>query len=58
MASAAGQAQLRALDAPAPQLSPDLDPLRTPYALSPYQCFKALLRRDYTFMKRNSFLYM
>lgn len=58
MASPQGQAQLAALQAPAPQVPPYLDPLvREKYALGRWGNFKALLRRDATLMRRNSFLY-
>lgn len=56
--SAQGKAQLQALQEPAPVLPPNLDPLvRQKYALGPWGNFKALLRRDFTLMKRNYFLY-
>jgi hypothetical protein len=59
MASSQGQDQLQALQAPQPVVPDYLDPLvRDKYALDKWGNFKALLRRDATLMKLNSFMYM
>uniref|UniRef100_A0A383WGZ5 ABC transporter domain-containing protein n=1 Tax=Tetradesmus obliquus TaxID=3088 RepID=A0A383WGZ5_TETOB len=58
-ASPQGSAMRAAVAAPAPQQPPRLDPLvRHRYALSGMALFKASLRRDWTLVKRNSFLYI
>jgi len=58
MRSAEGKAQLQAIEAPPVKVSEKLDPLvRDKYALGPGGLFKACLRRDFTLMKRNGFLY-
>jgi ABC-type multidrug transport system ATPase subunit len=56
--STQGKAQLQAVEAPALKVPKYLDPLvREKYALGAWGSFKALLRRDFTLMRRNSFLY-
>ncbi|KAF6262509.1 ATP-binding cassette transporter [Scenedesmus sp. NREL 46B-D3] len=58
-ASPQGKAMRGALAAPAPQQPPGLDPLvRDRYALSGLSLFKASLRRDWTLVQRNSFIYI
>jgi ABC-type multidrug transport system ATPase subunit len=58
MRSEEGKAQLLALEASDPKLPEQLDPLvREKYALGPAGLFKACLRRDFTLMKRNAFLF-
>eukprot|EP00878_Enallax_costatus_P011267 GHUV01011764.1.p1 GENE.GHUV01011764.1~~GHUV01011764.1.p1 ORF type:complete len:605 (+),score=193.45 GHUV01011764.1:122-1936(+) len=56
--SAKGKAMRAALGAPALKNPENLDPLvRDKYALDGFGSFKACLRRDWTLMKRNYFLY-
>lgn len=53
-----GRAQAQALQAPAAKVPQQQDPLvRQKYALGRGGLFKACLRREFTLMKRNAFLF-